>query len=264
MMRSLAGLRHRQVTPMKVPVHQIMFTYDRDALPPPAAEEIRSRAGEDRYRMWFLDDARALISDVYGPEVLRAFDILQPFAYKADLARYCIVNHIGGVYIDLSVTNFLGFDVSDYDFVGFRTANTAETSWKVANGMFYSTKDSPILQASISECVANVRRRFYGKDPLFPTGPSVLGRAVANRSLEARVQIGDYWWLRRRRNKYTLPDRGVVARCKVGGRYLGGVSGIPGGNNYNVMWRERTIYESDDLIRRRTGLDESWVAEAGY
>jgi mannosyltransferase OCH1-like enzyme len=253
MMRGLPGLRHRQVRDMNVPVHQIMFTRDRDALPPHAAEEIRSRAGGDPYRMWFLEDARALISDVYGLEVLRAFDTLQPFSYKADLARYCIVNHIGGIYIDLSVTDFLGFDVGDYEFVGFRDANSAETSWRVSTGIFYSTKDSPILQASISECVANVRRRFYGKDPLVPTGPSVLGRAVADRSLEARVQIGDHWWLKRRRRKYTLPGLGVIARGKVGGRNLGGVSGVPGGNNYNEMWRERTIYGSDDLMHRRTG-----------
>ena len=247
MMPRLAGLRHRQVTHMNVPVHQIMFTSHRDALPPPGAEQIRSRAGGDPYKIWVLDDTRELIGDVYGLEVLNAFDILRPFSYKADLARYCIVNHIGGVYIDLSVTDFLGFDVGDYDFVGFRDLNSAETSWKVATHLFYSTKDSPILQASIGECVENVRQRFYGKDPHFPTGPSVLGRAVANRSLGARVQIGNYWWLKRRRNKYTLPGQGVIARGKVGGRYLGGVSGVPGGNNYNVMWRERTIYSADDL-----------------
>jgi mannosyltransferase OCH1-like enzyme len=241
-MRGLADLRHRQVTRMNVPVHQMMFTSDRDALPPLAAEEIRSGAGGDPYRMWFLDDARALIGDVYGPDVLSAFDILRPFAYKSDLARYCIVNHLGGIYIDLSVTDFLGFDVGDHEFVGFRDCNTAETSWRVSNGLFYSAKDSPILQASITECVANVHQRLYGKTPHFPTGPSVLGRAVANCSLEVGIQIGDLWWLKRRRNKYELPGQGVIARGKVGGRHLGGVSGVPGGNNYNVMWRERTIY----------------------
>jgi len=242
MMQGLTRLRPRQITRMNVPVHQIMFTSDGEALPPPAAQEIRSRAGGDPYRMWFLDDARGLIRDAYGLEVLRAFDILRPFAYKADLARYCIVNHLGGIYIDLSVTDFLGFDVGDYEFVGFRDPNNAGSSWKVGNHMFYSTKDSPILLASISECVTNVHRRFYGKDPHFPTGPSVLGRAVATCSPELRIQIGDYWWLKRRRNKYTLPSQGVIARGKVGGRHLGGVSAVPGGNNYNVMWRERTIY----------------------
>jgi hypothetical protein len=253
MMQSLTRLHHRQITRMNVPVHQIMFTPDGDAVPPPpAAQEIRSSAGGDPYRMWLLDDTRALIRDVYGLEVLRAFDIIRPFAYKADLARYCIVNHIGGIYIDLSVTDFLGFDVGDYEFVGFRDPNNAGSSWKVGNHMFYSTKDSPILQASISECVANVHRRFYGRDPHFPTGPSVLGRAVANCSSEVRINMGDFWWIKRRRCKYTLPGQGVIARGKVGGRNLGGISGVPGGNNYNVMWRERTIYGADDLAHCRT------------
>ena len=248
-MPSPARLRHRKVKRMNVPVHQIMFTPDRNATPPAAAQEIRSRAGGDPYRMWFLDDARTLIGDVYGLEALTAFDVLRPFAYKADLARYCIVNHFGGIYIDLSVTDFLGFDTGDYAFVGFRDPNSAETSWKVGNHMFYSAKDSPILQASISECVANVNQRFYGKDPHFPTGPSVLGRAVANCSSEVSTQIGDFWWLKWRRAKYTLPGQGVIARGKVGGRSLGGVSGVPGGNNYNVMWRERTVYyESEELV----------------
>lgn len=255
-MRSLGLLSRQQIIPMKVPVHQIMFTHDRNAQPPPATEKIRSGAGGAPYRMWLLDDARTLIDDVYGLEVLRAFDSLRPFAYKADLARYCIVNHLGGIYIDLSVTDFRGFDVGDYGFVGFRDANTVETSWKVWNGMFYSTKDSPILQASISECVENARRRFYGKDPLFPTGPSVLGRAVANHSLEVKVLLGDHWWHRRRRSTLTFRGQGVIAREKVGGRYLGGVSGVPGGNNYNVMWRERTIYGPDGLVNDRTGGED--------
>ena len=120
---------------------------------------------------------------------------------------------------------------------------------KLGTHMFYSTKDSPILQASISECVENVQQRFYGKDPHFPTGPSVLGRAVANYSADLKIQIGEYLWLRRRRNKYILPGTGVIGRGKVGGRFLGGVSGVQGGNNYNVMWRDGTIYESEDLMR---------------
>jgi hypothetical protein len=250
-MLTLARLSHRRATPMNVPVHQIMFSQDRNALPPAAAEEIRSSAGGTPYRLWLLDDTRTLIGSVYGAEVLQAFDILQPFAYKADLARYCIVNHFGGIYIDLAVTDFRGFDAAEYEFVGFRDTNNAETSWRVWNGMFYSTKDSPILQASISECVANVRRRYYGKDPLFPTGPSLFGRAVANHSLELKIQLGDHWWRKRRRSALTLPDQGVIARTKVGGRHLGGVSGVPGGNNYNVMWREGTIYGSDELVTER-------------
>lgn len=246
-MRPLARFRPRQVTRMNVPMHQVMFTPDRDAVPPPAAQEISTTAGGNPYRLWSLDDTRELIGDVYGPGVLRAFDLLRPFSYKADIARYCIVNHLGGVYLDLSVNDFRGFDVGDWEFMGFRDPNNDGTSWKVATNLFYSTKDSPILQASIAECVENVNRRFYGKDPHFPTGPSVLGRAVASCSVEMKVQIGDYWMLKGRRAKYTLPGQGVIGRGKVAGRKLGGVSGVRGGNNYNVMWEAGTIYGADDL-----------------
>jgi mannosyltransferase OCH1-like enzyme len=247
MMRGVPRIFKKAITRMIVPVHQVMFTLDHEAPPPPAALEIRSRVGEDLYRLWSLDETRELIGDVYGPEVLRAFDMLRPYSYKADLARYCLTNHFGGAYLDLSVNDFRGFDVDDYEFVGFRDPNNDATSWKVATHMFYSTKESPILQACIDECVANVNRRFYGKDPHFPTGPSVLGRAVANYSPELKAQIGDFWVLKGRRHKYTLPGQGVIARGKMGGRNLGGVSGVRGGNNYNVMWREGTIYGSDDL-----------------
>jgi len=127
MMADLPLVPRRRITPMNMPVHQIMFTSDRDAVPPPAAEEVRSSAGGDPYRLWLLDDTRVLIGDVYGPDVLSAFDNLLPYAYKADLARYCVVNHFGGIYLDLSVNAFRGFDVGDYEFVGFRDLNTCST-----------------------------------------------------------------------------------------------------------------------------------------
>jgi hypothetical protein len=60
MMRGLAGLRHRQVTRMNVPVHQVMFTPDRNALPPPAAEKIRSRTAN------LVRESRARGTEIVG------------------------------------------------------------------------------------------------------------------------------------------------------------------------------------------------------
>lgn len=235
-------LRRRDIIRMSVPVHQIVFSSAHDVSEPPRAAEIRARI-DGPYRLWILEDARTLIGDVYGREVLAAFDRLRPYAYKADLARYCIVQYLGGLYVDLSVNDFRGFEVDDFDFVGFRDLNSSNTSWKVGNHMFYSRAASPILDACIAECVENVQRRFYGKDPHYPTGPSVLGRALANFSFDATVLLGDFLWLSGRRAKYTLPGQpGFLARGKVCGRNLGGVSGVLGGNDYNAMWRERTVY----------------------
>jgi hypothetical protein len=80
-MRALTGSFHRQVIRMNVPVHQIMLTSDRRTTAACSRGNPRSCLG-DPYGMWFLDDARGLIGDVYGPEVLRTFDTLRPFAYR--------------------------------------------------------------------------------------------------------------------------------------------------------------------------------------
>ena len=36
------------------------------------------------------------LADHYEPNVLEAYRKLIPYAYRADLARYCIVNKLGG------------------------------------------------------------------------------------------------------------------------------------------------------------------------
>jgi hypothetical protein len=60
-----------------MPVHPIMFTQDRDALPPSAAEKFAP--AQKGIRVGFgSSTTRALISDVYGLEVLSTFGILHP------------------------------------------------------------------------------------------------------------------------------------------------------------------------------------------
>jgi len=232
--------RHVGATGQLPLVHQVMFSSLGQAQPPVTSLRLAKVTG-DRYRLWKTDDARLLIAHNYRPEVLRAFDCLKPFAYKADLARYCIVHSLGGYYIDLLISSTKLVDPAGRDFIGFRDLNSDATSWKVANNYFYARPGCPILADCIDQVVENVRRRYYGKDPHFPTGPAVLGRSVANLSQDLDVLIGQYWWLPYRRNKYTLPNYGVVGRGKSR-RWRGGMSGVPGGNNYNDLWRTRDIY----------------------
>lgn len=225
-------------------IHQIWFslTGDPDRLPL-ASQRILDDVGDARYRLWTLDSARQFLADEFDASVTIAFDRLRPLAYKADLFRCCVVLRLGGFYLDLSVTKLNLPEVGIYDFVGFRDPNGEFTSWKVANNYFFARAGSPILEDTIMQILGNCEREYYGRDPHFPTGPSVLGRSVAKLAPELEVLIGQYFWLRWRPNKYVLPGFGVVGRGKVGGKQLGGVSNIPGGNNYNELWRARQVYQ---------------------
>jgi hypothetical protein len=192
--------------------------------------------------LWKLDTTRDFLEDSYPKEILSTFNNLKPYSYKADLARFCILNHFGGVYADLSVNSLRNFDTGNFDMVLFRDGNSSRTSWKVATNFFYSKSNNLVLKNSIEQCVENYKNRYFGSDPHFPTGPSVFGRAVSCFGPELDILIGQYFWFKYRKNKYVLPNNKVVARHKRGGAFLGGQSGVPGGNNYNEMWKNRDIY----------------------
>jgi mannosyltransferase OCH1-like enzyme len=204
--------------------------------------KIENQFGKSQYRFWTTTKIRDFLFEEYPSTVLNAYDLLKPFAYKSDLARYCILNKMGGTYADLSITKIKSFDHYEQNMVIFRDGNSARTSWKIQNGFFYSEPNNPILEECITQIIGNVENRFLGFDPHFPTGPSVLGRAVALHGLDIKLMVGQYHWLRYRSNKYTLPNGDVVARGKRGGAYRGGDSRVFGGNNYNEMWRSGDVY----------------------
>jgi mannosyltransferase OCH1-like enzyme len=224
-------------------IHQIAFTSRPDLYTPNKYSlEIKRKFGEENYRLWGLDTARDFLKEQYPSSVLSAFDCLKPYAYKSDLMRYCLINRIGGIYADVSVSRLKSFSTEGRDMVIFRDGNSDRTSWKVANGFFYSKPDSPILSEAIEQIIYNVRNRYYGHDPHFIGGPSVFGRAIAKYGTEADLLIGQHCWFEFRKNKFVLPGNQVVARNKRGGANKGGISGILGGNNYNDLWAAGCIY----------------------
>lgn len=230
-------------------VHQIAFSEKpKQFTPNKDSVSIKESFGSENYRLWNLELTSDFLDENYGTYILNAFHKIKPFAFKANLARYCILNHFGGLYADLSVGKVKPFEASNLDMIVFRDGNSDKTSWKVMNAFFFSKPNSLVLQDSIEEIMSNVRRKFYGHDPHFIGGPSVFGRSVAKYGLDCNLLVGQYYWHRYRRNKYLLPSNNVVARGKVGGKFLGGISGVVGGNNYNEMWKERNVYTLDDQL----------------
>ena len=233
-------------------IHQIAITSRPDLYTPTTYNlEIKRQFGEENYRLWNLESVRDFLNEYFPNSVLNALDNLKPYSYKCDLARYCIINHFGGLYADVSVNRLKTFSTEGRDMVIFSDGNSDRTSWKVCNSFFYSKPHNPILSESIEEIISNVSNRYYGHDPHFVGGPSVFGRAVAKHGKELDLLIGQSWWHKYRKNKYILHGNQVVARHKRGGANKGGISGVIGGNNYNEMWAARMVYgetQADDSL----------------
>jgi mannosyltransferase OCH1-like enzyme len=224
-------------------IHQIAFSASPEPyIPTKYSLTIKKQFGEDNYRLWDLEKASDFLSTHYSKDVVHAFESLCSFAHKADLFRYCLLNTSGGMYADLSVSQLKAFSNQGRSMVVFRDINSERTSWKVLNGFFYSKPSNPILSDAIEQIICNVRNKYYGHDPHFIAGPSVLGRAIAKYGTEVDLLVGQYWWFKYRKNKFVLPGGQVVARHKRGGASKGGFSGILGGDNYNEIWATRTVY----------------------
>jgi hypothetical protein len=200
------------------------------------------------YQLYTKETLRDFIQDNYGKEVVAAYDSLKPYAYKADLGRYCLLNKIGGWYMDIAVRMVNPVEVGPrIKFLAFRDIQRfSYTSWACATTVLYSQPDNKALQIAIKTIVANCKEEYYGITPLCPTGPTLLGRALAAHGGQSDFVYGDYLELtpthEQKNRAFVLPDGTIMAWSKPsGGGDLTGV-GAKGVNNYNELWGTREVY----------------------
>ena len=193
---------------------------------------------------------RRFISEHYAAEVVETYDALRPYAYQADLGRYCLLNARGGWYFDLAVVAHTGIEFGDeVEFLAFRELQKhSRTSWACATSVLYSRPNNAVLETAIERIVRNRREGYYGITPLCPTGPTLLGEALAAHRGNPRHVFGDYMELtaahKNKNRAFVLPDGTILAWGKraEGGDLTG--LGVVGGNDYNKLWEAREIYRT--------------------
>lgn len=119
-----------------------------------------------------LDEIGPLIRNLEGEKCLRAFQTIQPIAYKADLYRLVVLYHYGGVYLDSKMIPLRTMDEllpAEGCFLAF------DTNFKNIQGAVLGfPKGDPFLRDAIDQIIDNVNKRYYGKGFLCPTGPALL------------------------------------------------------------------------------------------
>lgn len=202
------------------------------------------------HTIYTKETLRQFIADNYDAEVLWAYDCLKPYSYKADLGRFCLLNKLGGWYLDIAIRVVNPVEVGPrIKWLAFRDIQRFSfTSWACATTVLYSQPDNPALTTAIQLIVNNCHERFYGITPLCPTGPTLLGQALAMNGPNPDFVYGDYLELtpthEQKNRAFVLPDGTIMAWSKPsGGGDLTGV-GAKGVNNYNELWAKRDVYAS--------------------
>ena len=148
---------------------------------------LRSTHPDFKYHLFDDNDCRGFIKEHFGMETLWAFDRLIPGAYKADLWRYCAMYITGGIYLDIKMCPVNGFRFdyllkSDWYCNDIARGDGFAGIWQ---GILVSRPKNPIFKYLISTVIDNVKKNFYGDDPLDITGPKMMKRLL--NSLKIRV-----------------------------------------------------------------------------
>ena len=124
-----------------------------------ATSTIKALFPDAGYRLYGNEDLRSLIKSHYDEEVLWAFDTLKPYAYKADLGRYCILNAIGGWYFDIGLTGFTPVEIGTRcKLLAFRDIQRFSlTSFACSIGVLYSQPNNHALSIAIRQVVENCK-----------------------------------------------------------------------------------------------------------
>lgn len=203
---------------------------------------------EYEHHLYNKESLREFILTHFNQDVISAFDKLKPYAYKADLGRYCLLYILGGLYLDISIKPIKRMEFSDdVNILAFRDIQrNSKTSWACSSAIIYAKPNNAVFKTAIDLVVSNCQNNYYGINSLCTTGPVVFGQALAIHGANAAHIFGDLFITPKSEDgpaAYFTPDGSKVALLKPIGH--GGdlaAFGAKGSNNYGQLWGAKDIF----------------------
>lgn len=236
-------------------IHQIYISSQNDRQLPPyfqkAVNAIRSQMPNEGHYLYFFEDLRDWIKNNYDEPIMLAFDKLEPYAYKADLARYLLLYKLGGWYFDIGTKLLNAVKLpEEIELVTFMDMpQYSGCSYACSNGLIFAKPGLNIFKDVINIVYQNIKNEFYGANPLWVSGPVPFGLAVAKNANQYKVLTGQLMDLSPSfsiKNKGFLFPNGLLFALHKQGNSAGDLLslGAVGTNNYNAMWLARSCYQS--------------------
>jgi mannosyltransferase OCH1-like enzyme len=162
--------------PNEIPLNLFMCWKTKNL--PPSMNKLVNKIIEENpdFKIYIFDDGdcRNMIEKYFIQDVVDAFDNLVPGAYKADLWRYCVLYLYGGIYQDIKYEPVNGFKYKELVDKEYFVKDRKIGGEGIYNALMVCKKNNTILEKAIKSIVKNVKNKYYGTNPLSPTGPLLL------------------------------------------------------------------------------------------
>ena len=210
-------------------------------------DNIKNLYSDYEYKLWTNDSIREFLKESFNQSVLETYDAILPYAFKADLARYCILYKYGGYYFDVAITLEEKIEY-DHDVVLYE--NTFDKSvfgveeWLDVienDALFFKNPGHPLLKEIIKHIENNVYELNYGHHPLCITGPLLL-HTVYHKLNDNSIKLGK---IKNINGKFVgiLDNNITYYRKDIKFAHNLEALGCKGTNDYEKMWFAGNIYK---------------------
>lgn len=229
------------------------------------------------YNFIFYDDndCELFIKNNFDENVYKAYMSINSVygAMKADFFRYCILYKKGGIYLDIKFqceNNFKLIELTDKEYfvldrpyaahniniknelIMVNDKNYYKNNFKKIDVDFWKNKNiglynalmvcksnNPILLECINSIVENVKNKNYDYNPIYVTGPGLLGEKYFKgdySNIEKKIDLfnslnGNYILNRNKKILSHYPEYRIEQQKYQKNEY------------YHVLWKKRKIYK---------------------
>ena len=229
-------------------IHQILFLKPSAQYPTEKISENKNQFEtffpHGEYHLWTLDSFQEFLKENFPKNLQQSFQKLIPYAFKADFARYALLFIYGGWYFDFTIKLNKTYS-PDHKLVLFKdiTSNSPGKN-AIQNSVIYSRETfHKLFETCLDSIERNIQNGFYGKNPLYPTGPVLFGENVERFTENYEIDFGQ---LKINTDTNTPEIQYIIQKDIHFASHKtlhGGELDIEGSNNYNVLWNSRNIYQ---------------------
>jgi mannosyltransferase OCH1-like enzyme len=227
---------YKPIMPLKI--FQTWYTKNLPDKMRQRVEKLKAQNPRFEHHLFDNNDCREFIKKHFNVDVLNAYDSLIPGAYKADLWRLCVIYIHGGIYLDIKLQCINGFKLVELTeknhFVSDRVPPLS-----IYNALLACQRGHPFLLMGIFKIVENVKNKHYGKCPLEPTGPIMLGNLIRSHKLKLNIDLKHYedGGFLIHKNRFVISTEYPEYNNERGNQYNALKT-----KRYNLLWNERRIY----------------------
>ena len=212
------------------------------------------------------------IKDNFPVNVLTAYNMLIPAAYKADLWRLCVLYMYGGIYGDLTQTFLREYDVNKekVDMILIRDKD----NYGIYNAFIAVKKYNGFIKYCIEKIIQQILRKKLGVNPLDITGPLALKRHYYTFFNINRLDLGlkNYRGLDNKIYRISMPFYNIsygegwgqqycndINHRKIIKNYIANHHLLYNSNSYCEQWHDRNVFrKSVNEIRNENARSFLW------